>query len=267
MKPYYDHAGITIYHGDCREVCPTLDAVDVVVTSPPYPGRRTYGGSVDEWSDLVPAAVLAVAATESAQYLINLGIVTLDGQVYRYWDALIDACSESGLRLTGWYVWDKGWGYPGKFNTLSPAHEFVFHFAAGPKPPARWVPSRQAGKRNGAQDTRNPDDSVGRRSYGYGKPYADRKAADSALRVAPVQERGGVAAEHPAQFPVELAESLLRSWNTGAVLDPFMGPGTTLVAAKQLGRRAIGIEIEERYCEIAAKRLSQEMLPFGEVKP
>jgi DNA modification methylase len=72
---------------------------------------------------------------------------------------------------------------------------------------------------------------------------------------------------HPTEKPVDLMTSLLEkcpaSW---VVLDPFMGSGTTLVAAKNLGRRAVGIEIEERYCEIAAKRLSQEVFDFREMK-
>jgi DNA modification methylase len=68
---------------------------------------------------------------------------------------------------------------------------------------------------------------------------------------------------HPTEKPLELIQwSILESRTTGDVLDPFMGSGTTLRAAKDLGRMAIGIEIEEKYCEIAAKRLSQKVLQF-----
>ena len=71
------------------------------------------------------------------------------------------------------------------------------------------------------------------------------------------------ASSHPAQEPLALMHRLLEPLGDGVILDPYCGTGTTLVAAKNQGRKAIGIEIEEKYCEIAAKRLRQEVLPFG----
>ena len=69
---------------------------------------------------------------------------------------------------------------------------------------------------------------------------------------------------HPTQKPLPLMRWCIEKTTGDTILDPFMGSGTTLRAAKDLGRRAIGIEIEEKYCEIAARRLAQEVLPFGE---
>jgi DNA modification methylase len=259
MTPYYEHGGITIYHGDAREIAPRLPAVDLVVTSPPYAEQRQYGFKKGEfrWDHVVPRVLAGVNLTPEGQMLVNLGLVHRDGEVVCYWEPMIHTLRSFGYRLFGWYPWDQGFGMPGDWQgRLAPSHEFVFHFNRNQKRPNKFIPTLQ--RKASGKGQRASDGTVKAKSSPHlcGQPF---KIPDSVFRINREMARniGG----HPAPYPRKFAEFMLRAWD-GVVLDPFMGGGTTLLAAYGLGRNSIGIEIEERYCEIAAKRLQQEVLPL-----
>ncbi len=203
-KPYYSHAGQTIYHGDCREILSELPKVDLVLTDPPYGiGEIMKGGtwgtsseyqSMREW-DIRPTDDFIGAVIERGKNCIVWG--------GNYWEMPPSRC---------WLSWSKTNAVP----TMSSMELAWTNFD---KP---------------CKELRIP---VGKHEFG-----------------------------HSCQKPLELMTWCLGfSPDAQTILDPFMGSGTTLVAAKQLGRKGIGIELEERYCEIAALRLSQEVMNFGEV--
>ena len=213
MTPYYEHGGITIYHGDCRDVLPKLGTFDLLMADPPYgigaarkgfnsglgvSPQRDYGDA--DWDDQ-PADIYVLRAAKSM-------------------------CENAVI-----------WG--GNYFDLGPARCYLV-----------WDKLR--------------DGDTG---------YADAELAwtnlKSTVRIIRWKWHGFIkeAPEdryHPTQKPIAVIKWAIAQAPEGkSVLDPYMGSGTTLRAAKDMGFTAVGIEREERYCEIAAKRLSQEVLAFG----
>lgn len=196
MTPYYEHGGITIYHGDCRDVLPALEAsgVDLVLTDPPYPDCYVseYG-----YRDGILEPLRAFQCRQ---------LVCWSGR------------AAFPLDHTAVHIWNKnpsnhGAQYERVFERHGGTHQKVFTY------------------------------------------YMVNSTVAASMT-------GDVLNEHPSQKPIRLVTALLRHGGGSVVVDPFMGSGTTLRAAKDASRRAIGIELQERYCEIAARRLSQEALPL-----
>ncbi len=259
-NPYYQDDYCTIYHGDCRDILPGLEPVDLVFTSPPYWKQRTYGVQNKEWLDVVPGAFTDINIKPDTQILINIGLIYVNGQVFDYWDHIRAEMEGSNYRLFGWYIWDKLNGLPGEnCGRLKPSFEFIFHYNKKVKKCNEWIETK--GRKPGKTALRNKKDIVEKR-YNIAHKY---KVPDDVIRLHRETKREGPEKEHPARFPIELPSYIIKTFTCETILDPFMGSGTTLRAAKDLNRKAIGIEIEEKYCEIAAKRLSQEVFNFERI--
>jgi DNA modification methylase len=214
-KPYYEDArnGITIYHGDCREILPHLGKFDLLLTDPPYgigeaAGRnksrsllavsRDYGD--EDWDDAPPTRETLDLCRGACTHQIIFG--------GNYFDLAPSSC---------WLVWDKDNG----------ENDFADCELA-------WT---------------NMSKAVRRKRYRWqGMLQEPGRRKEQRL--------------HPTQKPLEVISWALGHAPTSVatVLDPFMGSGTTLRAAKNRSLRAVGIDRIERYCEIAAKRLAQEVL-------
>lgn len=234
-EPYYQDDSVTLYHADNRDVLPHLSGVGQVLTSPPYnlsgDGNRsagTYfrnlGDGYRTYTDDLPHA--EYVAWQRELLLMLWGTLAEDGAIYYNHKVRVGG---ERCKLPTELVPDElplrqviTWDRGSGFNRT---HSYYV-------PRHEWILliAKPAFRIN----TRSVDD-VWNVTF----------------------EKGG---EHPAPFPLRLATTAIGSTDAELILDPFAGSGTTLRAAKDLGRKAIGIEVDERYCEITAKRLGQEVL-------
>lgn len=246
MKPYYSHAGIEIFHGDCRAILPQMRA-DVVITDPPY-GETSlqWDRQVEGWMQSAKNASCSLWCFGSLQMFIDMA---------------------KADELHGWtrsqeLIWEKHNGSTFHADRFRRVHEIIAHFYQG-----EWRNTYKA-----PQFTMTASKRTCRRK---GRPTHTGEIADAPLYVSrdggPLLQRSVIHthschgyADHPTQKPISIILPLIAYSCPigGVILDCFAGSGSTLVAAKSLGRNAIGIEIEEKYCEIAAKRLSQEVFNF-----
>jgi site-specific DNA-methyltransferase (adenine-specific) len=226
MRPYYERCGITIYHGDWREVLPQLPTVDHVITDPPY--------SIRTHRDHIGRSARAVINGRSA--LGFAGLTT---------DDFVTLCDDMVAMTRRWVVMTCDY-------RLAPAvfdRDYFIRLGV-------WI------KIDGA-----PQFTGDRPGMGY-EPIlilhrTGRKRWNGGGRPA-VWFATVIRGDHPTQKPDALAAMLIADFTDprDLILDPCMGSGTTVVAAKRLGRLAIGIDIDEGHCDIAATRLAQDILPL-----
>lgn len=265
MKPYYEHGGITIYHGDCREVLPQLSGVCCAVTSPPYGAIRSYEGiEYGEWLDVLEA--LFPVFCVGGVLVWNVGDQTIDGSECGIPFRQALRILEVGFKLHDTMIYIKeGVSFPDA-NRYLPAFEFMFVASKGAPKTFRPIVDRRnkwSGDSVHGTDRQQNGDTTPKKGLAVRRTVPEYGWRYNYWLIANRNQESG----HPAPMPEQMANDHIVSWTDPGdlILDPFAGSGTTLEAAKKLGHPAIGIEIEEKYCEIAAKRLSQEVFQFEEV--
>lgn len=250
MSAYWSDETVSLYLGDCRDVVPALGPVDCVVTDPPY-GETKYPW--DRW----PAGWLDTVG-EVTGSLWCFGSLRLFGA---RWGEFTGA----GWKLSQDVVWQKHNASGPDADRFRRVHELAVHWYQG-----RWrdVYHQPQRVRTGAVE-RGRIIGKGAKMVGHRGDYGVRYWSDdgtrlmaSVLAVRSMHRRGAI---HPTHKPAGILEPLLAYACPpgGVVLDPFAGSGSTLVAARAAGRRAIGVEGDERYCEAAARWLDQTVMQTG----
>jgi DNA modification methylase len=265
-KPYYrdNQSDIVIYHADCRDMLPLIPdkSIDLVLTSPPYDNLREYGGQEWEFKQTANGLVRVVNCGGVIVWIVGDSVVSGSESGNSFRQALyFKDTLELNLYDTMIYL-KNSCPFPtnDRYNQI---FEYMFVLSKGK--PLVFNPIKRQNNYGSFTRTmthRNSDGSMNLNEtvklkvesncgnvWLYDVGYMKSSKTDYVF-------------DHPAIYPEGLAFDHISSWSNGnnLILDTFLGSGTTAYCAKKLGRKCIGIEIEEKYCEIAAKRLNQSVM-------
>lgn len=244
MKPYYEDGSVTIYHGEALAIlaCLPPESVDVLLTDPPY----SSGGMVR--GDRLIATSAKYRDSDAISALPEFSGDTRDQHSFRYWQTL---WLSQALRISRpgslGFIWSDWRQVPTTTDALQAGGWVWRGLVVWKKTTSRPMTGR----------FRLDTEYV---VWGSNGPLAPHTTAhpSGVVTATPPRER-----THIAEKPEAVTRHLLQiAPPGGTILDPFIGSGSALLAAKQEGFSAIGIDIDERYCEEAARRCSQEVLAF-----
>ena len=267
-----------IINGDCREVLPSIpdDSIDLIITSPPYADSRkkTYGGihpnRYVDWYLPISRQLFRVLKPRGS-FILNIKERVVNGERHPYVMMLILAMREQGWRWVEEYCWHKKNCYPGKWpNRFRDAWERCLHFTKSPKfkmnqkavmvPVGDWAQSRLV---NLSEVDKIRDESKSK--SGFGKKVANWIGREyvyptNVLHLATECNNKN----HSAVFPETLPEWFIQLFTDSGdvVLDPFIGSGTTAIAAARNKRHYIGIETVSEYCKEAEHRIANVLSFF-----
>uniref|UniRef100_A0A6H2A3W0 site-specific DNA-methyltransferase (cytosine-N(4)-specific) n=2 Tax=viral metagenome TaxID=1070528 RepID=A0A6H2A3W0_9ZZZZ len=258
---YYRTENGVLYHGDCLEIMPHLEPVDLVLTSPPYDNLRIYGGHQFDFETVAKGIKRVLKIGGICVWVV--GDETKNGceSLTSFKQAIffVEFC---GLNLHDTMIYFKD-PMPLTHNRYEQANEYMFVFSKGK--PKTFNPlfkrCSQSGQKLTGTRRHNLNDLAP--LHKVGGRTAEKSYLNNVWHYSPgfnKSTKDKIAYEHPAIFPEQLAADHILSWSNEGdiVMDTMSGSGTVAKMAERLNRRWIGIEIEEKYCAIAKQRIENE---------
>jgi DNA modification methylase len=233
------------------------EKAEILFTSPPYSDMREYNGGKD-----LSVNNLVEFITSFYQYceyqVINLGIQRKENEINTYWDEYIEKAKDNGYKFLSWNIWNRensGFSMAQITAMFAIQHEWIFVFGKNRKELNLTVPNKDANEFNNHIGNRQKDGSV---KKGKSKNIRSHRQLGTVNTINVEQSREWTKF-HPAMFPVNLPEQYIIAMTnqSNVITDPFLGSGSTMVAAHQLKRRCFGMELEPKYCAVIIDRMAK----------